>query len=51
MQCLLQVGSDQDCQEYKDCPGNCQNDQGCKDACALKNCYYYHCDNYRVSAS
>jgi hypothetical protein len=38
-----------DCQEYKDCPGNCKNDQGCKDACALKTCYYYHCDNYKVS--
>lgn len=38
-----------DCQEYKDCPGNCKDDQGCKDACALKTCYYYHCDNYKVS--
>ena len=34
------------CQEYKDCPGACQ-DQACKDLCALKTCYYYHCDTYK----
>ncbi|CAL5220024.1 g1970 [Coccomyxa viridis] len=35
------------CQEYKDCPSQCQ-DQACKDRCLLKTCYYYHCSTYKT---
>ena len=35
------------CQEYKDCPLQCQ-DQACKDRCLLKTCYYYHCSTYKT---
>ena len=35
------------CQEYKDCPVQCQ-DQACKDQCLLKTCYYYHCSTYKT---
>ena len=35
------------CQEYKDCPSQCQ-DQACKDQCLLKTCYYYHCSTYKT---
>ena len=35
------------CQEYKDCPLQCQ-DQACKDQCLLKTCYYYHCSTYKT---
>ena len=35
------------CQEYTDCPLQCQ-DQTCKDQCLLKTCYYYHCSSYKT---